>query len=50
MVGGFVMLAAFVLVWFLKEVPLSDKSGLQRRRRRGRHGSAVRRALTVDVR
>jgi EmrB/QacA subfamily drug resistance transporter len=30
MVGGFVMLAAFVLIWFLKEVPLSDKSGIQR--------------------
>jgi EmrB/QacA subfamily drug resistance transporter len=30
MVGGFVVLVAFVLVWFLKEVPLSDKSGIQR--------------------
>jgi hypothetical protein len=30
MVGGFVTLVAFVLVWFLKEVPLSDQSGLQR--------------------
>jgi len=30
MVGGFVTLVAFVLVWFLKEVPLSDKSGIQR--------------------
>jgi EmrB/QacA subfamily drug resistance transporter len=30
MVGGFVMLVAFVLIWFLKEVPLSDKSGIQR--------------------
>jgi EmrB/QacA subfamily drug resistance transporter len=30
MVGGFVMLVAFVLMWFLKEVPLSDKSGIQR--------------------
>ncbi|KAA2262299.1 MFS transporter [Solihabitans fulvus] len=28
-VGGFVTLAAFVLVWFLKEKPLSTKSGLQ---------------------
>lgn len=30
MVGGFVMIVAFVLIWFLKEVPLSDKSGIQR--------------------
>jgi len=30
MVGGFVMAVAFVLMWFLKEVPLSDKSGIQR--------------------
>ena len=30
MVGGFVTLVAFVLMWFLKEVPLSDKSGIQR--------------------
>ena len=30
MVGGFVMLVAFALIWFLKEVPLSDKSGIQR--------------------
>lgn len=29
-VGGFVSLVAFVLAWFLKEVPLSDKSGIQR--------------------
>jgi EmrB/QacA subfamily drug resistance transporter len=29
-VGGFVTLVAFVLIWFLKEVPLSDKSGIQR--------------------
>ncbi|RZS41229.1 EmrB/QacA subfamily drug resistance transporter [Herbihabitans rhizosphaerae] len=28
--GGFVMLVAFALVWFLKEVKLSDKSGTQR--------------------
>ncbi|MFL6141898.1 MAG: MDR family MFS transporter [Labedaea sp.] len=30
-VGGFVILVAFVLIWFLKEVPLSMKSGMQRR-------------------
>jgi EmrB/QacA subfamily drug resistance transporter len=30
MVGGIVVAVAFVLVWFLKEVPLSDKSGIQR--------------------
>ena len=30
MVGGVVMLVAFVLMWFLKEVPLSDKSGIER--------------------
>lgn len=30
MVGGFVMLVAFALIWFLKETPLSDKSGIQR--------------------
>jgi EmrB/QacA subfamily drug resistance transporter len=30
MVGGFVTLVAFALIWFLKEVPLSDKSGIQR--------------------
>jgi predicted MFS family arabinose efflux permease len=29
-VGGIVMAVAFVLIWFLKEVPLSDKSGIQR--------------------
>jgi EmrB/QacA subfamily drug resistance transporter len=30
MVGGFVVLVAFVLVWFLKETPLSTQSGIQR--------------------
>ncbi|HEU5471853.1 MAG TPA: MDR family MFS transporter [Actinophytocola sp.] len=30
-VGGFVVLVAFVMIWFLKEVPLSMKSGLERR-------------------
>jgi hypothetical protein len=30
MVGGIVVAVAFVLMWFLKEVPLSDKSGIQR--------------------
>jgi len=30
MVGGVVMLVAFVLIWFLKEVPLSEKSGIER--------------------
>jgi hypothetical protein len=30
MVGGIVMAVAFVLVWFVKEVPLSNKSGIQR--------------------
>ncbi|RSM82123.1 MFS transporter [Kibdelosporangium aridum] len=30
MVGGVVVLVAFALIWFLKEVPLSNKSGLQR--------------------
>jgi EmrB/QacA subfamily drug resistance transporter len=30
MVGGFVTLVAFALAWFLREVPLSDKSGIQR--------------------
>jgi MFS family permease len=29
--GGFVMLVAFALIWFLKEVPLSMKSGIERR-------------------
>jgi len=29
-VGAVVMLVAFVLTWFLKEVPLSSKSGIQR--------------------
>ena len=29
-VGGMITLVAFVLVWFLREVPLSDKSGIQR--------------------
>jgi EmrB/QacA subfamily drug resistance transporter len=29
-VGGCVTLVAFVLIWFLKETPLSDKSGIQR--------------------
>jgi len=30
MVGGIVVAIAFLLIWFLKEVPLSDKSGIQR--------------------
>jgi EmrB/QacA subfamily drug resistance transporter len=30
MVGGFVVLVAFALIWFVKEVPLSNKSGIQR--------------------
>ncbi|MBP2321357.1 EmrB/QacA subfamily drug resistance transporter [Kibdelosporangium banguiense] len=30
MVGGLVVLLAFALVWFVKEVPLSNKSGIQR--------------------
>jgi EmrB/QacA subfamily drug resistance transporter len=30
MVGGIVILVAFALIWFLKEVPLSAKSGMQR--------------------
>jgi hypothetical protein len=30
MAGGAVMFVGFVLIWFLKEVPLSDKSGIQR--------------------
>jgi hypothetical protein len=30
MTGGIVMLAAFVLVWFLREKPLSTRSGLER--------------------
>jgi EmrB/QacA subfamily drug resistance transporter len=29
-VGGIVVAIAFALIWFLKEVPLSDKSGIQR--------------------
>jgi hypothetical protein len=29
-VGGIVILVAFALIWFLKEVPLSSKSGIQR--------------------
>lgn len=29
-VGGFVTLVAFALIWFLKEAPLSDRSGIQR--------------------
>ncbi|GLZ32937.1 MFS transporter [Lentzea sp. NBRC 105346] len=28
--GGLVMIAAFLLVWFVREIPLSEKSGLQR--------------------
>jgi EmrB/QacA subfamily drug resistance transporter len=30
-IGGVVILVAFVLIWFLKEVPLSMKSGIERR-------------------
>ncbi|MCE7009244.1 MFS transporter [Kibdelosporangium philippinense] len=30
MVGGIVLIVAFALIWFLKEVPLTNKSGLQR--------------------
>ncbi|TDV40691.1 MDR family MFS transporter [Actinophytocola oryzae] len=30
MIGGFVTLVAFVLIWFLKETPLSERSGIQR--------------------
>ena len=29
-VGGFVLAVGFVLMWFLREVPLSDRSGIQR--------------------
>ncbi|TCO57982.1 MDR family MFS transporter [Actinocrispum wychmicini] len=29
-VGGIVLLVAFALIWFVKEVPLSNKSGIQR--------------------
>ncbi|MFD1047631.1 hypothetical protein ACFQ1S_19860, partial [Kibdelosporangium lantanae] len=29
-IGGFVILIAFALIWFVKEVPLSNKSGIQR--------------------
>jgi hypothetical protein len=29
-VGGIVVLVAFALIWFLKEVPLSMKSGIER--------------------
>ena len=31
LVGGVIMVVAFALVWFLKEVPMSTKSGLQRK-------------------
>ncbi|MDQ3402701.1 MAG: MFS transporter [Actinomycetota bacterium] len=31
LVGGFVLLAAFAVIWFLKEVPLATKSGIERR-------------------
>ena len=30
-IGGITILVAFVLIWFLKEVPLSMKSGIERR-------------------
>ena len=30
LVGGITTVVAFALVWFLREVPLSTKSGLQR--------------------
>jgi EmrB/QacA subfamily drug resistance transporter len=30
LVGSIVVAVAFVMIWFLKEVPLSDKSGIQR--------------------
>ncbi|EWC59523.1 multidrug transporter, MFS superfamily [Actinokineospora spheciospongiae] len=30
LVGGFTVLVAFALIWFLKEVPLSMKSGIER--------------------
>jgi hypothetical protein len=30
MVGGFVVLVAFALIWFLKESPLSTQTGIQR--------------------
>jgi EmrB/QacA subfamily drug resistance transporter len=30
MTGGIVVLVAFALIWFVKEVPLSNKSGIQR--------------------
>lgn len=29
-VGGFVLAVGFLLMWFLREVPLSDRSGIQR--------------------
>jgi uncharacterized membrane protein len=30
LVGSIVVAVAFVMIWFLKETPLSDKSGIQR--------------------
>jgi hypothetical protein len=30
LVGGITVLVAFALIWFLKEVPLSTKSGIER--------------------
>jgi EmrB/QacA subfamily drug resistance transporter len=41
MVGGIVVLVAFALVWFLKEVPLSNKSGIQRAATEGEDAPAA---------
>jgi EmrB/QacA subfamily drug resistance transporter len=40
-VGAFVVLIAFALIWFVKEVPLSNKSGIQRVAAEGDQQEAV---------
>jgi hypothetical protein len=47
-VGGFVMLAAFALIWFLKEIPLSTKSGIERRHDEDRPDSVEATAAAVN--
>jgi MFS family permease len=41
MVGGIVVLVAFALIWFVKEVPLSNKSGIQRAASEGEAAAPV---------
>jgi EmrB/QacA subfamily drug resistance transporter len=47
MTGGIVILVAFAIIWFVKEVPLSNKSGLQRAASEGEQDEAVPAAVAM---